>query len=88
MGFSAPKPDPKIAQQQEQQAAQAKAQKISLIQGQLENEDQVRARLYGAKAGFKPPSMFANFGTAPAGQDPGVTAGLRSMFGAMYGGRL
>jgi signal recognition particle receptor subunit beta len=48
MGFSAPKPDPKIAAMQESQAAQAKRDKISVIQDQLSNEDQLRARLYGA----------------------------------------
>jgi hypothetical protein len=49
MGFSAPKPDPKIAQQQAAQAAEARAGKIDAIQGQLSNEDQLRARLYGTR---------------------------------------
>lgn len=47
MGFSAPKPDPKIAQQQAAQAAEARSNKINAIEGQLQNEDQLRARLYG-----------------------------------------
>lgn len=80
MGFSAPKPDPAIAQQQAAQAAEAKRNKISMIQDQLSNEDQVRARLYGAKK-----SMFDNFGTPPPGQSPNVTQGLRSLFFNLYG---
>jgi len=95
MGFSAPKPDPKIAQMQEQQAAEAKRNKISMIQGQLENEDQIRARLYGAKR----QSMIApgtsdwfgsipQFGRAPTGQDPAVTNGLRGLAYALMTHKL
>lgn len=84
MGFSAPKPDPAIAAQQAASAAEAKRNKISSIQDQLANEDQIRTRLYGAPGN----PLFANFGTPPPGQDPKVTAGLRGLAGYMLGSGL
>ena len=82
MGFSAPKPDPAIAQQQAVAAAAAKRDKISAIQDQLSNEDQLRTRLYGARRN----SLFDNFGTPPAGQNPQVTRGLRALAANLLGG--
>lgn len=79
MGFSAPKPDPKITQQQEAQAAQARANKVSLIQDQLSNEDQIRARLYGSRGA----SLFK-----PMGAGKQAMQGLPSLFGTGFGGTL
>lgn len=73
MGFSAPKPDPKIAQQQAAQAAEARANKIDAIQGQLSNEDQIRARLYGARGN----PMFG-----AKSQQQGIAPIASSLFGA------
>lgn len=84
MGFSAPKPDPKLQAQQDAAAAQAKRDKISTIQDQLSNENQIRTRLYGTKAG---PSLWSNFGNPPAGQSPQVTQGLRGLAQYIFTGQ-
>ena len=78
MGFSAPKPDPKIAQQQAAAAADARRQKINSIQPLLADEDKIRHRLYGTK----PKPLF---GQPPAGQPQFVNDGLSSLFVGMYG---
>lgn len=65
MGFSAPKPDPKIAQQQAAQAAEARANKIDAISGQLQNEDQLRARLYGTRGNAMFGAKSQQQGAAP-----------------------
>jgi hypothetical protein len=88
MGFSAPKPDPAIAQQQAAAAAEAKRNKISSITDQLSNENQIRTRLYGAKVGFPLSPLFSKFGTPPAGQDAGVTQGLRGLGQYIFTGQM
>lgn len=58
MGFSAPKPDPKIQAQQDAAAVQARQDKISTIQQGLWSEEQVRWRLYGNKPKpLSPPAL-------------------------------
>lgn len=84
MGFSAPKPDPKLQAQQDAAAAQAKRDKVSTIQQQLSNENSVRTKLYG----LTPTGPYANFGHAPPGQDPAVTQGLRGLFQNIWTGQL
>lgn len=50
MGFSPPKPNPKIVAEQQSEAEQAKNQRIQLIQQQLGGEDELRAQIFGQRA--------------------------------------
>jgi hypothetical protein len=82
MGFSAPKPDPAIAAQQAAAAADAKRQKISAVTDQLQNEDQIRARLYGArKSLFDPSSLTSSVAPNFGGDKGGTSLLLGSLLG-------
>lgn len=76
MGFLAPKPpkpDPQLVAQQKAEAALARVDRISLIQQQLDGEDQLRARVYGQRGGT---SLFTK--QAPFG--------MRNLFMGLYSG--
>jgi hypothetical protein len=80
MGFSAPKPDPQIVAAQKAQANLARVDRISLIQQQLDNEDQLRARVYGTRGtSLFQQALGGTGGTA-------VQQGLASLFSAMFRG--